>query len=193
MLRQRLLRCSLLGRRFSTASPELREDVLEGNFLAGLSKEGGHGLFELPPGAHRPDLSFESLGIDRLGAHSLLRAMFVTRIAHNVSRRAALKGQVYYTIGPGGHECAAGKETILSASGEWRRRDLCVKIRRLFFSCRCCRGDESHRPCNTALQRHGLSGTPAHLPCSTTTAHILHFFEHLSGFGCYHHVKCAGI
>jgi 2-oxoisovalerate dehydrogenase E1 component len=39
--------------------------------------------------------------------------MITTRVAHNVSRRAAITGSVYYTIGPGGHEAVAGVAAAL--------------------------------------------------------------------------------
>eukprot|EP00457_Paulinella_chromatophora_P002859 gb/GEZN01002864.1/.p1 GENE.gb/GEZN01002864.1/~~gb/GEZN01002864.1/.p1 ORF type:complete len:769 (+),score=46.19 gb/GEZN01002864.1/:31-2337(+) len=90
----------------STAA--IRETALEEKFLQDL--EANLNL-PLPPNPRQ--LSFGKVGFSREDAWNIVDAMFMTRIAHNVSRRAALEGTVFYTIGPGGHEGVAGLAAAL--------------------------------------------------------------------------------
>lgn len=86
---------------FPSDTGNFRETEVEEKFLDALRSNS----LPSPPVVH-PNLSFNDLGLDKHSALLLLQSMFITRIAHNTSRRAGPR--VFYTIGPGGHEAIAG-------------------------------------------------------------------------------------
>ncbi len=81
-------------------SSGLAEDRLENVFYSQCQS----GVYTSPQGATSDWISFADAGVSPDLARNLFQSMVMTRVAHNVSRREALKGKVYYTIGPGGNE-----------------------------------------------------------------------------------------
>lgn len=101
-------------RRLSTvaAAPKgnLREDEVESALFSMFNSSDAN---PFPSPRSGLELNASACGIDRGLASHLLQSMITTRVSHNVSRRAAITGTVYYTIGPGGHEAISGVAAAL--------------------------------------------------------------------------------
>jgi 2-oxoisovalerate dehydrogenase E1 component len=90
----------------------LREDQLEDAFYSQCQNAS----FTRPQGSEQDWMTFSDAGVSPGLAKSLLESMIMTRVAHNVSRREAIKGNVYYTIGPGGNESVSAVAAAMRAT-----------------------------------------------------------------------------